>query len=382
MKHHLIIGGTGRAGTSLLVKYLTECGLETHISRNEKAYWDENAMAGLEDLPLAGSDSPYVVKTPWLFECVDDLVKRKDIAIDAVIIPVRDLVEAAASRSILELRARHADAEYMDQNKTWEHWGITPGGTVYSVNPIDQSRILAVGFHKAVHVLVKHEIKIIFLDFPRLAEDAEYLYEQLRDILPKDLEKDSALQAHAKIADPSKVRTGPEISETRDKTTRDHKLADPGIQYPGFDAVDNIALKRAISALRKHSQECLSQRDLLLDEKNSLIAERDGLLREREGLTTQRDGLIGERAALMAERAALRDAVTGDLDGLPTENRSLRSHKNRVLRKKRAHANGIAVIESLVNLLSNLLSYLRIDRIFLLGKGRRGKANRQSYKGK
>src|SRR5260370_29541224 len=87
MKDHLIIGGTGRAGTSLLVKYLTECGLETHISRNEKAYWEENAMAGLEDLPLAGSDSPYVVKTPWLFECVDDLVKRKDIAIDAVIIP-------------------------------------------------------------------------------------------------------------------------------------------------------------------------------------------------------------------------------------------------------------------------------------------------------
>ena len=117
MEHHLIIGGTGRAGTSLLVKYLTECGLETHISRNEKAYWDENAMAGLEDLPLAGSDSPYVVKTPWLFECVDDLVKRKDIAIDAVIIPVRDLVEAVASRSILELKARHADAEYIDQTR-------------------------------------------------------------------------------------------------------------------------------------------------------------------------------------------------------------------------------------------------------------------------
>jgi hypothetical protein len=89
-------------------------------------------------------------------------------------------------------------------------------------------------------------------------------------LLPKDLEKDSALQAHAKIADPSKVRTGPEISETRDKTTPDHKLA---------DTVDNIALKRTISALRKHSQECLLQRDLLLDEKNSLIAERDGLNR-------------------------------------------------------------------------------------------------------
>src|SRR5260370_31114472 len=134
MKDHLIIGGTGRAGTSLLVKYLTECGLETHISRNEKAYWDENAMAGLEDLPLAGSDSPYVVKTPWLFECVDDLVKRKDIAIDAVIIPVRDLVEAAARRSILEFRARHGDAQDIDHNKAWEAVGNNAGGTGSSVN--------------------------------------------------------------------------------------------------------------------------------------------------------------------------------------------------------------------------------------------------------
>jgi hypothetical protein len=43
------------------------------------------------------------------------------------------------------------------------------------------------------------------------------------------------------------------------------------------------------------------------------------------------------------------------LDGLPTENRSLRSHLNRVLRVKRGHGSGIAVIERLVKLLSNLV---------------------------
>lgn len=127
MKRHLIIGGTGRSGTSLLVKYLTECGLETHLSRNPNFWWDENAEAGLENLPLPEDDSPYVIKSPWLFECVNALVQRKDITVDAVIMPVRDLVEAAASRSILELRARHVASDYFDEMKTWETWGVTPG---------------------------------------------------------------------------------------------------------------------------------------------------------------------------------------------------------------------------------------------------------------
>jgi hypothetical protein len=46
------------------------------------------------------------------------------------------------------------------------------------------------------------------------------------------------------------------------------------------------------------------------------------------------------------------------LDGLPTENRSLRSHLNRVLGVKRGHSSGIAVIECLVKLLNDLLVYL------------------------
>jgi hypothetical protein len=60
-------------------------------------------------------------------------------------------------------------------------------------------------------------------------------------------------------------------------------------------------------------------------------------------------------------------------DGLPTENMSLRSHLNRVLGVKRGQGSGITVIECLVKLLSNLLVYLSIDRVFLLGEGRQGK---------
>src|ERR1700726_1050178 len=46
------------------------------------------------------------------------------------------------------------------------------------------------------------------------------------------------------------------------------------------------------------------------------------------------------------------------LDGLPTDNRSLGSHPNRVLREQRGHGSGIAVIECHVKLLNDLLVYL------------------------
>jgi hypothetical protein len=323
MKHHLIIGGTGRSGTSLLVKYLTECGLETHISRNPNFWWDENAEAGLEDLPLPEGDSPYVIKSPWLFECVDALVQREDITVDAVIMPVRNLVEAAASRSILELRARHVASDYFEKMKTWETWGVTPGGTVYSINPLDQARILAVGFQKTVHILVKHEIRIVFLDFPRLVEDGDYLYERLKNLLPRNLEKEHALKAHAKLVDLSKVRTGTEISAISNQGTPEQsKFLQSGIEYPSLDNIDSIALKRAISTLRKLSTECSSQRDTLALERNSLIAARDSLLRERDALAAERDSLVRARDSLLRERNALgaeRDSLVLARDSLLRE---------------------------------------------------------------
>jgi len=33
LQRHLVISGTGRAGTSFLVRWLTEMGLDTHLSR-------------------------------------------------------------------------------------------------------------------------------------------------------------------------------------------------------------------------------------------------------------------------------------------------------------------------------------------------------------
>jgi hypothetical protein len=213
MNHHLFIGGTGRAGTSFLVQYLTACGIETHLTLNPHQQLDEHANAGLEDYPTEGLRLPYVIKSPWLFEFVDALVERQDIAIDAVILPMRDIVEAASSRVILEMRARYGDGRFVDDVCQWESWGLTPGGVVYSLNPLDQARILAMGFHQTIYALVRKNIPIYFVDFGHMIEDAKYLWTALEPILCKTTDRAGAIAAHARTADATKVRVSREESK-------------------------------------------------------------------------------------------------------------------------------------------------------------------------
>jgi len=241
MSNHLIITGTGRTGTTFLVQYLAACGLETHLTSHPDGKLDENANAGLEDLPIHGHTLPYVVKSPWLFEMIDELVARTDITLDAVIIPMRNIVEAAASRVILEMRARYGN-EHLDPGiARWENWGQTPGGVVYSLNPIDQARILALGFHETVRALVQKNVPIIFLDFPRLVDDAAYLWSKLESILQRRIGRQDAIAAHAKLADSSKVRAGKEINALQERAAIQHD--DPTIPanriaYPSHETLD------------------------------------------------------------------------------------------------------------------------------------------------
>jgi hypothetical protein len=56
--------------------------------------------------------------------------------IDAFIVPVRHLVEAATGRVVLERRAIHQHNPWMaDQlDRAWDTYGHTAGGPVYSLN--------------------------------------------------------------------------------------------------------------------------------------------------------------------------------------------------------------------------------------------------------
>ncbi len=239
MKNHLLIAGTGRAGTSLLVKYLTELGLETHVSVSDVVGWSDDANAGLEDKVLHGNGKePYVIKSPWLFQSIDEILASDDVKIDGVIIPIRDLSEAASSRTILELQNIHSQYQWFTEEMApWQAWGTTPGGTVYSLNPLDQARLLAVGFHHLVERLVKAEVPIYLVAFPRFAEEPEYLYRALNGCLPSSVTKEAAIAAHNKLVDRKKVRVKKEIGG--------EILASPE-HAPSLEKADNAALRREL----------------------------------------------------------------------------------------------------------------------------------------
>ncbi|MFM0401196.1 hypothetical protein [Paraburkholderia aspalathi] len=247
MNHHLLLGGTGRAGTTFLVQYLTACGLQTHLTKHPADRVDEHANAGLEDLPTEDADLPYVIKTPWLYEFVDRLLDRKDVAIDAVVLPMRDIVEAASSRVTLELRSRLGHPALDEEHTRWETWGTTPGGMVYALNPIDQARILAMGFHQVVHAFVKKQIPIVFLDFPRLVEDGEYLYEQLKPVFDNSVTREQAMEAHKRVARKDLVRVGAEL----EGQNRGANSSAVPIKFPSHSDIDRAALYRELKNAKR-----------------------------------------------------------------------------------------------------------------------------------
>lgn len=261
--NHIIIAGTGRTGTTFLVQYLTELGLDTHVARHGIEQLEANANAGLEDMPLLAEALPYVIKAPWIGEYIDEILAAPDIRIDAAILPMRDLVEAAASRTILELRSLHQKAPWMakELSKTWENWATTPGGTIFSLNPIDQGRILAVGFHRLVQRLVDAGIPILFLGFPRFVDDGNYLFERVRSVLPETVTLQQALVAHQRTAQSDKVRVRDELKfqSTPDKT---FSVVPAALNYPDHDQVDRIALGREITRFNQERVKLEAELDV------------------------------------------------------------------------------------------------------------------------
>jgi hypothetical protein len=289
-----LIAGTGRSGTTLLVRYLTQLGMDTRLSRHgEAGSWNDEANAGLEDLPLRGTAGtghlPYVIKTPWAFEVVQDIVQNPDVRLDAVILPMRDIVEAAASRTVLEMRSMYEAAPWMSElSSRWETWAQTPGGLIYSLNPVDQARLLALGFHQVVHQLASAGVPMIFLTFPRMVEDADYLYSQLKPVLPADITLEAARAAHAAVVDLKKVRVGAELSRELEQVVG-------CLNGPSMAELDRIALLRELERVNRRCAELDASLAEARKEKPTALQRCARALRKAFRFDASPNSLAGDR---------------------------------------------------------------------------------------
>jgi hypothetical protein len=157
----IVITGTGRAGTTLLVQVLTDLGFDTGFGSDAPV--DPRVHAGLE-APITGPASPRVVKGPNLSRRLGELLDAGEVEVEHVIIPIRDLDVAAASRVRV---TSYGSNLHM------------PGGLFGTVRATRQREALALLFYQLMYTVAVHDLPHTLLHFPRFTQDAEYLHRKL-----------------------------------------------------------------------------------------------------------------------------------------------------------------------------------------------------------
>lgn len=190
-RHHIIISGTGRAGTTFLVQLLTELGFDTGFESPDQGIYPA-ANAGMEK-DLRDPNAPYIVKSPWMCDYLHEVVKGGEVIIDHAIIPVRDLFSAAESRRFVSSNAPEGVPA-----------DTVPGGLWHTNNPDEQEKILSLQLYKLIHTLVEYEIPTTFLLFPKFIHEPIYLFSKLWFLL-RDIPYNRFIVAFQKVSRPDLI---------------------------------------------------------------------------------------------------------------------------------------------------------------------------------
>ena len=189
MRRHVAISGTGRAGTTFLVELLTELGLDTGFSGDLSSRLPPTSFGGLEH-DIRDSAAPYIVKSPWLCEYIDEAIDAEEIILEHIIIPIRSLEDAAESR-------RRVSALGGAVGGLWRTKSSSEGV---------QERILAHQLYKLLLSAASTHIPVTLLRFPLLALNKEYLFRKLRFLIePAGISFDDFGAAFELISKPDRI---------------------------------------------------------------------------------------------------------------------------------------------------------------------------------
>lgn len=297
-----MIAGTGRAGTSFLVRFLGACGLDTG---EPELFFDARARAGLES-NLLDERAPYVVKDPWLFAYCDQ-IDPDEVEVEALLVPIRDLTAAATSR-ILQERIAMADSYWSDLPPSDVH-GLVAGGAVYSLDPVDEARILAVGFHRLILWATARQIPLFLLEFPRIVTDAEYLVDTLWPWLGSRCDRERAMCAFASVADRDLVRVdGTQVSSPAERASEAENLDRAAMSYLLKEREANLRAARDKVAEFEHR---LRETDRRLGDAERHLADTQDRLGASEREAAQAEHRLTQRLAeveaALAERSTSLD---------------------------------------------------------------------------
>ncbi|MEB3193642.1 MAG: hypothetical protein VKO19_00785 [Cyanobacteriota bacterium] len=193
-RHHVVITGTGRSGTTFLVELLTHLGLDTGFSAAQTSgLKDPVAQAGLER-NINDADCPYIIKNPGFCDQAKEVLQRNDIVIDHIYVPMRDLHAAAESRRRVTQENLSREAASTRLKRQWLQlcYGkqsfketIFDGGTIPGPTPqTKQEEILRDRLYNLLLAASNSEVPVTFMHYPRITKDCSYLYAKLKGLLP------------------------------------------------------------------------------------------------------------------------------------------------------------------------------------------------------
>jgi hypothetical protein len=164
----IVITGTGRAGTTLLVQLLDQLGLDTGLEGGRLTPYMPSVRAGLE-CRVDDPEAPTVVKDMTLGFRMRAVLERGDVRIERVLLPTRRLEIATASR----IRAAG--------------YGRLPfrrGALTGTMHATGQRKVLEGMRAEILGALADFDIPCTEIEFPRFATDAEYTREVLGFLAP------------------------------------------------------------------------------------------------------------------------------------------------------------------------------------------------------
>jgi hypothetical protein len=206
-KHHIVITGTGRAGTTFLMQLFTALGLDTGFPDPQSGMF-ANCNAGMES-DLRVENAPYIVKSPNICDYLDEVVESGEVVIDHALVPMRDLFSAAESRREV---MRTSDETALVE-------GVIPGGLWRTKEPSEQEKVLLQALYNLIYTISKRDIPMTLLFFPRLVNDPEYLYGKLAFMLP-EISYADFLQKFNEVVQPDLLHDFPsrkeELSHSRE----------------------------------------------------------------------------------------------------------------------------------------------------------------------
>jgi hypothetical protein len=183
-REKIYITGTGRSGTTFLIKLFTFLGFDTGYTEDTyDKFIFKNCNSGME---RHYSAHRYVIKNPTIIVDIEAIVADPNIKIKYIIIPIRDYKDSAQSRA--------------------RHGVMTSGGLWHAQTVSEQMLFYHTIMANYLYSMTAHDLPTIFLSFDKMISDKQYLFNALKVILD---EKNINFDRFSKIYDIVSVHSRP-----------------------------------------------------------------------------------------------------------------------------------------------------------------------------